>query len=108
MRKEWEYFPLLEITPCTESQTMTSPKIIAWTLILSLLTSPSLAQTLTRGLQCVSPLPHDVDPRRSLFVTELDVLDEAFSLDDLRGAVAADFYNPRVDAKFLWKQLWDT
>ena len=87
---------------------MTSPKIIAWTLILSLLTAPSLAQTLTRGLQCVSPLPHDVDPRRSLFVTELDVLDEAFSLEDLLGAVAADFDNPRVDAKFLWKQLWDT
>jgi len=107
MLKQWELFPQIEsdYAPITEPETMSCLKTIAWTLIASLVTAPALAQTIP---QCVQPPPHDVDPRRSLFVTELDVLEQAFSLEDLLTHLAADFANPVVDAKFLWKQLWDT
>ena len=87
---------------------MSCLKMIAWILIASLTTAPALAQTISGGPRCVQRPTHDVDPRRSLFVTELDVLEQAFSLKELLTVLADDFPNPRVNAKFLWKQLWDT
>ncbi|MED5261074.1 MAG: hypothetical protein VX574_01565 [Myxococcota bacterium] len=53
---------------------------------------------------------HDVDPSRSLFVTERAVLEhpDMFTLEDLLNEIAEDSGDPTLDALTIWKQWWDT
>lgn len=81
--------------------------ILALTLVAVQMASPVAAQLSAPGAVCRPP-GADVDPRRSLFVTELEVLESALSLEDVLGALADDIGNPAFDALTLWQQLWDT
>lgn len=56
---------------------------------------------------CVDTAP-DVDPRRSLFVTELDVVQPAISLEDVMAKLVADSGDPGLTPDLLWAQWWDT
>ena len=56
----------------------------------------------------VCPVPLiDVDARRSVFVTELNVL-KKFELEDVLANLAGPSITPALGAKALWKQWWDT
>jgi len=50
----------------------------------------------------------DVDPRRSVFVTELDVVQSAISLEDVMSKLVADSGDPSLTPDRLWAQWWDT
>jgi hypothetical protein len=50
----------------------------------------------------------DVDARRSLFVTELEVVQNAISLEDVLGRLARESQIPGLQAIDLWDQWWDT
>ena len=65
------------------------------------------APGLSAGPQCYQP-PTDIDVRRSLFVTDLDVVESAISLEDVLGALARDSGIPGLRAIDLWDQWWDT
>ncbi|MEE2679665.1 MAG: hypothetical protein VX546_13880 [Myxococcota bacterium] len=56
---------------------------------------------------CLDTAP-DVDPRRSLFVTELDVVQSAISLEDVMTKLVADSGDPNLTPDLLWAQWWDT
>lgn len=90
---------------------MTFPRpirfFIALILASMIATAPVGAQSTANAPVC-RPLPVDIDPRRSLFVTELDVLEQAISLEDVLDALANDIGNPAVGPDTLWRQLWDT
>jgi hypothetical protein len=49
-----------------------------------------------------------VDPRRSLFVTEIDVVQQAFSLEEVLTKLASDSGVPGLGPDDLWQQWWDT
>jgi len=68
---------------------------------------PAIAQLSAAPLVCRVPST-DIDPRRSLFVTELDVLEQALSLEDVLTALSNDVGNPAFGPDVLWQQLWDT
>jgi hypothetical protein len=91
---------------------MLSRQILALLLINLILGAPAQAQLLsprpiTSGPVCIQPVP-DVDPRRSLFVTELDVVQNAISLEDVLGRLARESRIPGLQAIDLWDQWWDT
>ena len=69
--------------------------------------SPATAQLTTAAAVCRAP-NSDIDPRRSLFVTELDVLEQALSLEDVLTALSRDVGNRDFGPDALWAQLWDT
>ena len=83
------------------------------TLLLNLLFAlPGLAQLtmvppLTQGPVCAQPIP-DIDPRRSLFVTEVEVVQNAISLEDVLGQLARDSRVIGLTPEDLWDQWWDT
>lgn len=59
------------------------------------------------GPQCFRP-PTDIDTRRSLFVTERAVVEQAISLEDVLTALARDSGIPGLQPLDLWEQWWDT
>lgn len=71
----------------------------AWGQQLSALSSVAPA--------CRVPTP-DIDPRRSLFVTEEEVVSQAFSLEEVLAQLARDSGVPGLGARDLWRQWWDT
>jgi len=81
--------------------------LLAW----SLAAGPAMAQIAVPGTQsgpiCVDPAP-DVDPRRSLFITELEVVQQAVSLEQVLAKLAADSGEPGLTPDLLWQQWWDT
>ena len=82
-------------------------KLLVFVLTGWLATSPVLAQSLRATATCpVSP--PDIDPRRSLFITDVEVLDQAVSLEDVLTALADDVGHPAFGPGVLWEQLWDT
>jgi len=80
-------------------------------LVGSLIAGPAAAQSIAPGAAvapvCTDPRA-DVDPRRSLFVTELDVVEQAFSLEEVLAKLAADSGDPTLTPDTLWQQWWDT
>ena len=81
--------------------------VLALALAGLLVAGQAAAQLTAAAPVCL--VPHaDVDPRRSLFVTELEVLEQAVSLEDVLGALADDVGNPAFGPLTLWQQLWDT
>lgn len=80
-------------------------------LIFTLIAGPALAQARSRlpapAPACVTPRP-DIDARRSLFVTEVEVVSQAFSLEEVLDQIAQDSGIPHLRAKDLWGQWWDT
>ncbi len=87
-------------------------QVVALLLVNCILGHPALSQMVTArptvpGPICVQPVP-DIDPRRSLFVTELDVVQNAFSLEDVLGQLARESRIPGLQAIDLWDQWWDT
>ncbi|MFP8880179.1 MAG: hypothetical protein VCE43_12395 [Myxococcota bacterium] len=81
--------------------------LLAWSLIAG----PAVAQTTVPGSVvapvCIDPRA-DVDPRRSIFVTELDVVQQAFTLEDVLAKLASDSGDPALTPDLLWQQWWDT
>ena len=65
------------------------------------------APSLGSGPQCFRP-PTDVDVRRSLFVTEREVVERAVSLEDVLAVLARDSGIPGLRGIDLWEQWWDT
>ena len=89
---------------------MAPRKSLALLLASYLMAGPAIAQSTrmpTAGPRCAVPSP-DVDPRRSLFVTELDVVQQAFSLEEVLSKLASDSGIPGLGADDLWQQWWDT
>jgi len=80
---------------------------LALALVSLVAASPVSAQLTSSAAVCRAPRA-DVDARRSLFVTELDVVQQAISLEDVLLAIADDVGNPNVGPDELWQQLWDT
>lgn len=82
-----------------------------YTLIWALLAGPALGQQLlplpAPEPACIAARP-DIDPRRSLFVTEKTVVSRAFSLEEVLGKIARDSGVPGLSARDLWLQWWDT
>lgn len=80
-------------------------------LVWALVAGPAMAQVTGPitpiGPVCVDTAP-SVDIRRSLFVTELDVVQQAISLEDVMSKLASDSADPAMSPKRLWKQWWDT
>lgn len=58
--------------------------------------------------QCRARPPVDVDVRRSLFVTERQVVERTVSLEDVLDTLAWDSGIPDLEAIDLWDQWWDT
>ena len=81
-------------------------KSLALLLACSLIAGPAAAQSVVQAA-CVDPAS-DVDPRRSLFVTELDVVQSAFSLEEVLAKLASDSGIPGLRPDDLWQQWWDT
>ena len=81
--------------------------VLALALAGLIAAGPAAAQMTTASDVCREPRT-DVDPRRSLFVTELEVLEQAISLEDVLTALADDVGNPSFGPRTLWQQLWDT
>ena len=93
-----------------EGMLMRPQKLLALTLCLSLLAGPALAQSarpLPAGPQCLRPIP-DVDPRRSIFVTEVDVVQNAISLEEVLSQLASESGIAGLEPIDLWQQWWDT
>ena len=91
---------------------MLSRQVVAVLLVNCILGLPALSQMVTArpiapGPICVQPVP-DIDPRRSLFVTELDVVQNALSLEEVLGQLARQSGIPGLQAIDLWDQWWDT
>ena len=86
-----------------------NPLAVLLTCCLSV--GPALAQS-TAPSTAVAPVcldaPADVDARRSLFVTELDVVQQAVSLEDVLAKLASDSGIPGLGPDELWQQWWDT
>ena len=87
-------------------------QILALLLINVLFTLPGFAQLASArpfnpGPVCARPVP-DIDPRRSLFVTEVEVVQHAISLEDVLGQLARDSRIVGLTARDLWDQWWDT
>ena len=84
---------------------------LAVLLTCCLIVGPALAQSTAPGA-VVAPVcldrPADVDARRSLFVTELDVVQQAVSLEDVLAKLASDSGIPGLGPDDLWQQWWDT
>lgn len=81
--------------------------------LVALLSTLSVAAVMTCGYaiaehaMCAGP-PADIEPMRSLFVTDVEVLQQTMSLQELLGALAEDIGNPTFGPHRLWQQLWDT
>ncbi|MEE2672927.1 MAG: hypothetical protein VX466_03975 [Myxococcota bacterium] len=86
---------------------MTIRRSLALLLACSLIAGPAAAQLAALQPVCVDPAA-DVDPRRSLFVTELDVVQQAFSLEEVLAKLASDSGIPGLRPDDLWEQWWDT
>ena len=86
---------------------MSCRKLLALLMINLTLGLPAMGQTITPGPACLRPVP-DVDPRKSIFVTELDVVQNAISLEDVLGLLARQSGIPGLEAIDLWDQWWDT
>ncbi len=76
-------------------------------LVSFLFAGPGAAQTIGPVPMCLDT-SRDVDPRRSLFVTELDVVQQAISIQDVFEKFAADVGDSGVTPRRLWAQWWDT
>ncbi|MCH2169533.1 hypothetical protein MK489_02015 [Myxococcota bacterium] len=90
---------------------MRNRTLLTLTLMGWLVAAPVLGQLTPVGPVgpvCLATQSADVDPRRSLFVTELDVLEKALSLEDVMTALTDDVGNPSWGPRTLWQQLWDT
>ena len=57
---------------------------------------------------CPTAFNTNVDPRRSLMVTEVDVISNAISLGEVMDKLASDSGIPNLDRNQLWAQWWDT
>jgi len=86
---------------------MNGRKFLAFLLINLTLGLPAMGQIITPGPACLRPVP-DVDPRKSLFVTEVDVVQNAISLEEVLGLLALQSGIPGLTAIDLWDQWWDT
>jgi hypothetical protein len=86
---------------------MTIRKPLALMLACSLFAGLAAARSTAVQPVCVDPAA-DVDPRRSLFVTELDVVQQAFSLEEVLAKLASDSGIPGLRPDDLWQQWWDT
>ena len=91
---------------------MLSRQILALLLINLTVSVPAFAQLasalpLNPGPVCARPVP-DIDPRRSLFITEVEVVQHAISLEDVLGQLARDSRIVGLTARDLWDQWWDT
>ena len=87
-------------------------QLLALLFVNSLLGLPALGQPIppgpiAPGPVCARPIP-DVDARRSLFVTEVEVVQNALSLEDVLSALARESQVPGLQAIDLWDQWWDT
>lgn len=74
----------------------------------TLMLSMSLPSQAVPQLYCPTPGLHDVDPRRSLMVTERSVVANALSLRQVMKKLVTDAGVPGLTPKKLWKQWWDT
>ena len=72
------------------------------------ISSTSLSAKAVPQLYCPTPGLHDVDPRRSLMVTEQSVVANAISLRAVMKSLVIDAGVPGLTPKKLWKQWWDT
>ena len=72
------------------------------------ISSTSLSAKAVPQLYCPTPGLHDVDPRRSLMVTEQSVVANAISLRAVMKNLVIDAGVPGLTPKKLWKQWWDT
>ena len=91
---------------------MLSRQILALLLINLIVALPAVAQLVSArpfnpGPICARPVP-DIDPRRSLFITEVEVVQHAISLEDVLGQLARDSRIVGLTARDLWDQWWDT
>ncbi len=57
---------------------------------------------------CPTVFNTNVDPRRSLMVTEVDVINNAISLGEVMDKLALDSGIQNLDRDQLWAQWWDT
>ena len=75
-------------------------------LTLLLLTGPAFGQIAVPAPVC--PISQvDIEPRRSLFVTDLEVLDH-FELEQVLGQLARQSGVPGLQAIDIWEQWWNT
>ena len=83
--------------------------LLALLLCQLLLAGPALAQAvpIATGPQCLQPAPR-LDARKSLFVTEVDVVQNAISLEDVLTRLARESQIPGLQPIDLWQQWWDT
>ena len=84
-------------------------KLLSLLLCQLLLTGPALAQVIpiASGPQCVQPDPR-LDARKSLFVTEVDVVQNAVSLEEILRRLTRESQIPGLRPIDLWQQWWDT
>ena len=59
-------------------------------------------------LYCPTPGLHDVDPRKSIMVTEQAVVNKAVSLLSVMKKLVTDSGVPNLTPTQLWDQWWDT
>ena len=89
---------------------MNGRQLLALLLINLISGLPAMGQLVAPappGPACLRPVP-DIDPRRSLFVTEVDVVQNAISLEDVLDQLARESGIPGLQAIDLWDQWWDT
>ena len=88
---------------------MRPQNLLALLLCQLLLAGPALSQAvpIATGPQCLQPAPR-LDARRSLFVTEVDVVQNAISLEDVLASLTRESQIPGLRPIDLWQQWWDT
>ncbi len=75
-------------------------------LSICLLATPALGQLPIPAPVCPA-VPADVEPRRSLFVTDLEIL-QHFELEQVMNQLARQSRVPGLQAIDLWSQWWNT
>ncbi|HJP39428.1 MAG TPA: hypothetical protein QF499_09915 [Gammaproteobacteria bacterium] len=88
-----------------QAKELTEHKNIFLLLALTALPLLSTAQVLPI---CPTLTNVDVDPRRSLMVTEVDVVTRAISLREVMDKLVDDSGDSNLNRRRLWAQWWDT
>ena len=87
---------------------MLGSRILVGLLVGMLAGVPGHAAARTLLVDACTDRVHDVDPARSLFVSEVEVLENAFTLKELLRKLVRDAREPGLTPRLIWDEWWDT
>jgi hypothetical protein len=77
----------------------------SWLVVIII---PFIVLTIPGMAQDTSSKNIDIDPTRSLFITDRDILDGRFALFDVLQTLVEQSQDPHLTPLRLWQQWWDT